>query len=133
MTDIDFGQLSEALNEKSDRDLRNIDTTAKADAVIDFQLPTADNNYTWYRKYASGWVEQGGLTTIPSAKYIDITLPIPMQDNHYSPMVTASWSSSATGQNEGCDSAYKTNTTMRLVASYASVIVWWQVKGMAAN
>ena len=28
--------------------------------VIDFQEPTSANNYTWYRKYKSGWVEQGG-------------------------------------------------------------------------
>lgn len=61
MPDIDFGQLSEALNDKSDRDLRNVDTTAKADAVIDYQEPTSANNYTWYRKYKSGWVEQGGV------------------------------------------------------------------------
>jgi hypothetical protein len=77
MADIDFGQLSEALNDKSDRDLRNVDTTAKADAVIDFQLPTADNGYTWYRLYASGWVEQGGRTTTSNQT---ITFPIPFAD-----------------------------------------------------
>lgn len=30
------------------------------DFVVESQLPTAENNYTWYRKYKSGWVEQGG-------------------------------------------------------------------------
>lgn len=103
-----------------------------AHKVIEFQAPTSANNYTWYRKYADGWVEQGGNTTIPSAKYIDITLLIPMQDNHYTPMVTASWSYSATGQNEGCDAAHKTNTTIRLTASFADVVIWWQVSGMSA-
>lgn len=29
--------------------------------VIEFQSPTAGNGYTWYRKYADGWVEQGGV------------------------------------------------------------------------
>ena len=29
------------------------------DTVVAFQAPTASNNYTWYRKYSSGWVEQG--------------------------------------------------------------------------
>ena len=118
----EIGEITEALNDKVD----------KGHQVIEFQAPTAENDYTWYRKYADGWVEQGGYTIIPSEKYIDIILPIPMQDNHYTPMVTASWSSAATGQNEGCDSAYKTNTTMRLTASYASVVMWWQVSGMAA-
>lgn len=36
-------------------DLTNVDY------VIESQLPTAANNYTWYRKYKSGWVEQGGI------------------------------------------------------------------------
>lgn len=31
------------------------------DTLVAFQAPTASNNYTWYRKYASGWVEQGCL------------------------------------------------------------------------
>lgn len=31
----------------------------EADFVVGFQRPTAANNYTWYRKYKSGWVEQG--------------------------------------------------------------------------
>lgn len=44
-------------------------TLARADAVTDmtgtdyvvaWQMPTAENNYTWYRKYKSGWLEQGG-------------------------------------------------------------------------
>lgn len=63
MPDIDFGQISEALNNKTDRDLRNVDTTAKADAIIDYQEPTTTNGYTWYRKYKSGWVEQGGYVS----------------------------------------------------------------------
>lgn len=81
MPDIDFGQISETLNNKTDRDLRNVDTTAKADAVIDYQVPTAENGYTWYRKYASGWVEQGGLTT--DNENTTHNLVIPMADTNY--------------------------------------------------
>ena len=33
------------------------------DWVVESQLPTAENNYTWYRKYKSGWIEQGGIAT----------------------------------------------------------------------
>lgn len=64
MSDINIGAISEALNDKVDRDNRNVDTGAKADAVIDYQAPTAENDYTWYRKYASGWVEQGGIKNL---------------------------------------------------------------------
>lgn len=51
------------------------------DWVVESQLPTAENNYTWYRKYKSGWVEQGGISE--SNKFPEILLPIPMQDTNY--------------------------------------------------
>ncbi|MBO4672683.1 MAG: hypothetical protein J5608_03465, partial [Alphaproteobacteria bacterium] len=38
-------------------------TTGVLDYVIESQNPTAENNYTWYRKYKSGWIEQGGYYT----------------------------------------------------------------------
>ena len=51
---------------------------ASADYVIETQLPTAENNYTWYRKYKSGWIEQGGRTTSQT-----IAFPITMQTTNY--------------------------------------------------
>lgn len=46
-------------------DIATLDT--RTDGMIDYviasQYPTAENNYTWYRKYKSGWVEQGGTWT----------------------------------------------------------------------
>lgn len=56
---IELGGITESLNDKTDRDMRNVDTTSGADSVIAYQFPSAANNYTWYRKYKSGWVEQG--------------------------------------------------------------------------
>lgn len=53
-----------------------------ADYVVESQLPTALNNYTWYRKYKSGWVEQGGIATSGASWYI-ITLPITMANSNY--------------------------------------------------
>ena len=35
----------------------------KGHEVIEFQEPTAENNYAWYRLYADGWLEQGGTTS----------------------------------------------------------------------
>ena len=35
----------------------------KGHQVIEFQEPTAANGYTWYRLYADGWVEQGGVVS----------------------------------------------------------------------
>lgn len=55
-----------------------------ADYVIESQLPTAENNYTWYRKYKSGWVEQGGnLATAPASEETTITFPVAFCDANY--------------------------------------------------
>lgn len=39
-------------------------TTGILDYVIESQTPSAQNNYTWYRKYKSGWIEQGGIASL---------------------------------------------------------------------
>lgn len=62
---------------------------ANADYVVESQLPTAENNYTWYRKYASGWVEQGGTWSGNTScaqgfdASISVNLPISMSDDKY--------------------------------------------------
>lgn len=57
---------------------------ASADYVIEWQNPTAENNYTWYRKYKSGWVEQGGtLNTYPATEESIITFPISFINDCY--------------------------------------------------
>lgn len=53
-----------------------------SDYVIEYQMPTAENSYTWYRKYKSGWVEQGGCIPQGSGAIIDVKFPIPMATNH---------------------------------------------------
>ena len=60
------------------------------DYVIAWQNPTAENNYTWYRKYKSGWVEQGGVmygnkdVSFGSAgDFGEFNLPIEMLNTNY--------------------------------------------------
>lgn len=48
------------------------------DYVVESQAPTAENNYTWYRKYKSGWVEQGGHSHSKT-----VTFPIIMANTDY--------------------------------------------------
>ena len=57
-------------------------TTGITDYVIQSQSPNADNNYTWYRKYKSGWVEQGGIVSATSS-YATKTLPVEMANTNY--------------------------------------------------
>ena len=52
---------------------------SNADYIIETQTPTSENSYRWYRKYKSGWVEQGGF----GAKNEVISLPVTMSDTNY--------------------------------------------------
>ena len=62
----------------------------EADFVIAYQTPNSSNNYTWYRLYKSGWVEQGGRISLNGAisstnKRVDF--PIKMANSKYNATV----------------------------------------------
>lgn len=131
MSDINIGAISEALNNKTDRNMRNVDTASKADSVIDFQEPTTGNGYTWYRKYASGWVEQGGLCATSTGN-TTVTLPVVMANNQYTTSADVSASTSLSGTYYVSIDT-KTTTSIRVKPSTANGIpACWQVSGMAA-
>lgn len=138
------GLNAELFNQKADLNLANSAPTSQfaqlllnagIDTVIERQEPTAANNYTWYRKYKSGWVEQGGVTPTGSGAGT-ITLPVVMADNNYqfygNPKNPTSDSASWTLQPRTL-----TTTTAGYYKSYsggtAGEIFFWQVSGMAAN
>lgn len=133
MADIDFGQLSEALNDKTDRDLRNVDTTAKADAVIDYQEPTADNGYTWYRKYKSGWVEQGVMGVGLATSIYTFTFLIPMASNKYE--VMTSIRDALNTQHMTAKYNSQTTTSVQVRSSYQSSQIYGDIRvsGIAAS
>ena len=97
MSDINIGEILEALTDKMDRDNMNADISKTADGVVAFQMPTAENDYTWYRKYTSGWVEQGGVFATVNTNYHteSITLPVAMYDANYSCFVSCASTGSA--------------------------------------
>lgn len=140
MSDINVGAITEALNDKSDRDLRNVDNVAGADAVIEFQLPTAENNYTWYRKYKSGWVEQGGIAITNGSNATPVTLLVEMTDANYRPFIQGRTGtdgySNATWQVMPVSTATSTQTSTKFYAQ-ASITGYnldfgWRVEGVAA-
>lgn len=51
------------------------------DPIVAFQEPTPSNNYTWYRLYRSGWIEQGGSYSwnVACSKEVTITYPKQMK------------------------------------------------------
>lgn len=103
-------------------------------SVIEFQAPTADNNYTWYRKYKDGCVEQGGnieFTSNPQS----ISLPVEMTDANY----TATAISNASSASGWAQITSKTTTGLSVGMYYGNGTnsvtggernISWQVLGM---
>lgn len=55
-----------------------------ADYVVEYQNPTAENNYSWYRKYKSGWIEQGQYSlSWSSGQEVQISFVIPFSNTYY--------------------------------------------------
>lgn len=105
---------------------------ASGDVVVEKQDPTAANNYTWYRKYKSGWVEQGGVTSGGPAQ---VTLPVEMADTNYSIMGCSRQDSSGSGwfsagvittTGFGCNLQYGSGTQS------SGTSIQWEVRGIAA-
>lgn len=121
---------------KADSDLSN--TPSNIDYVIESQLPTADNGYTWYRKYKSGWVEQGGTVTTASGAATPVTLPIPMVPNQFfitnsSRQPVDDWSAVPTVKKDGDG----TKIAVAIVpvsgsGTWVSGTIDWQVSGVSA-
>lgn len=128
MVQIATGATDEAL-ETCTSVLSDI-SALKYDYVVDFQAPTAANNYTWYRKYKSGWIRQGGAEILTGVKEKQITFPVVMKDDNYTPTVSGAWSSVSGPQMEGVENRQPTG--MRLTSSYAGVTLFWTVEGQAA-
>ena len=103
------------------------------DTLVAFQVPTSGNNYTWYRKYSSGWVEQGGKTEASSGDTAkNITFPIVMSDTHYSVLITLS--GGLPYGSPGVNFGVKDNNTTTGMTVYTgnTAAAYWHVKGMAA-
>jgi len=136
------GLNASLFNGKADLNLSNAAPTAAfatlllnagIDTVVAKQDPTAENNYTWYRKYKSGWVEQGGITQTDD-KNPTITLPIEMADTTYQILTTTYRPNAGTGNatEYGITVGQLTTTTFFLVLQQAFRYMW-EVKGMAAS
>ena len=106
------------------------------DTVVAFQKPTAGNDYTWVRKYASGWVEQGGKTSVTGygdTSNATITLPVEMADTNFFGQATILGSGENIGL--GQEIAIISATQISLRINYGSTVtrtICWEVKGMAA-
>lgn len=108
----------------------------KSHEVIEFQAPTAENNLTWYRKYADGWVEQGQYKRDITKNQANIvTLPVPMADTSFGGIISCANTTYGTATTLSIDSYSTTQVNLwgYTSASASTIRVSWEVKGMAAS
>lgn len=120
------GIAAEMFNSKADSDLGNV--PANYDYVVESQMPTAENGYTWYRKYKSGWVEQGGRIANDSTT-TTVVLPIVMADDKYT--LTGgllNGTASASYEHENFNNLTPTGFNFTTYDNYG---VNWQVSGVS--
>jgi len=135
-------QLTQITSQLEDIDAK----ITTADYVIASQTPTSANNYTWYRKYKSGWVEQGGRTNSNSSGEFVIQLPIAMASKGYQFIATFELGSNdktpnvILGARRQTNNANDTKSTVAGITTYcngtaAGYTSWpfaWRVTGIGA-
>lgn len=127
------GLNAELFNGKADLNLANV--LSNIDFVIESQLPTAENGYTWYRKYKSGWVEQGGYIPDTTNAFVTVTLPIEMANAYYSADVSGLYQSDANFSAKCFTCTERTVISFKFFATNVTsggTGNTWEVKGMAA-
>ncbi|MCL2331745.1 MAG: hypothetical protein FWC61_04375 [Proteobacteria bacterium] len=106
-----------------------------ADYVVASATGLSGTDYTsgWYRKYKSGWCEQGGITAATAAPII--TFPIPMKDANYHTNATAL----DANNNNAVSTKISDKTALSCryhsiagAAGWANASKCWGVKGIAA-
>jgi hypothetical protein len=114
LSEQESAQLASLMQMRLQTDLGNASKASLS--AIDTVMPNSvdyvveswnDGAGGWYRRYRSGWVEQGGKTTLTST----ITFPVPFADEH------AYYMSSSYDNNggRGCAISFETRTTTSTV------------------
>ena len=110
---------------KANSDLSN--TPSNIDYVIESQEPTTANGYTWYRKYKSGWVEQGGQKIGNKT----VSLPITMSDASYETIINTIYDNS--GGTMYSELGYVSKTTTSFTKGGNANNFNWVVYGRSAE
>lgn len=136
ITDIDakiqaLGDIS-TLRTNVTTNTNDITTLKGYDYVIESQTPTSQNNYTWYRKYKSGWVEMGVIIPHQTSTNITLVFPVEMSDTNYIWNVSASYNDSEAMiryRNISCWGFTTTGMSIRTDTNYKKA---WAVNGFCA-
>lgn len=120
------------MENKADKDLSNC--PANYDYVVESKYPTTADP-SWYRKYKSGWLEQGGLAKNDAD--VTVTLLKPFADTNYSVQCTNRRLSTSDGWG-WIFVLNMTTTSFMARACYAggdatNIRAMWEAKGFAAE
>lgn len=103
-----------------------------AHKVIAFQAPTSANGYTWYRKYADGWVEQGVINAEIGTAIYTFNFPVIMQNTNYTVMASVSDALNTTSMAAKHNSKATTGVNVRCTYQASSIHGDIMVCGVAA-
>lgn len=112
-------QLASQMQMKAQTDLANVT------ANIDFVVESWSNGNGWYRKYKSGWIEQGGVAT-SSEEFKPLTFYIPFTTTNY--FIAGSYTAAVIGDGSTFNWSSKTTTSIRgrIYTPGASGTVYYQ-------
>lgn len=130
MSDINVGAITEALNDKMDRDAHNVQSPS---AVV---VETCRNRNNFYNKYSDGWVEQGGESANSGTSGTSVTLLVTMSDTSYIVLVSPSQGESygTSGYGAGGTSYGKTTTGFKVYSNNnGGRPAFWVAMGYAAS
>jgi len=134
MTDqINVNAIANTLQTKVD--LPDGVSQGQCDFVIARKASTAQDP-TWYRRYKSGWVEQGGIVTGNASDWdATVIFPVVMRDTTYTVKCQA-------GRNDGNGSGINNQAFIHTFSTTGLVVdlygdgkttqLWWEVNGFAA-
>ena len=100
--------------------------------VISFQAPTSANGYTWYRKYADGWVEQGVINVEIGTAIYTFNFPIIMANTNYAVMTSINDVLNTTTMSAKYSSKATTGVNVRCTYQASSIHGDIMVCGMSA-
>ncbi len=135
---INLGDISDIHNRISTLNTR---TNGMTDYVVATQIPNNTNNYTWYRKYKSGWIEQGGTAYIPAneagvASFVNVEFPVEMSNaNYHIDFMRLGDPGSTYAYMTYAKNRTKTSvdlTSFSTVKTAGSQYVCWEIKGFVA-
>ena len=126
LSEQESAQLASQMQMKAQTDLANVDPN------VDFVVETWRSGVSWYRKYRSGWIEQGGQAYVSSAEATIVTLFVEMATTDYTVALT----------NVLPDTSYfpmdtvnnRTETTITILHNTSAVFDYsWYVCGQSAT